>query len=308
MMIRFLKFLLFIIFTFLAFANADNIPATAIQINQPNLESIQIELAKLESLYGGRLGIFALNTANNKTIQYRANERFAFCSTGKIMVVGAVLKKSEKNPDLLQKNITYTQKDIDKSTYAPITKQYLKDGMSVYSLCEATLDYSDNTAMNLLTNMMGGVSAIATYAKTINDNKFRLDRFEPELNSAIPGDVRDTTTPMAMGKSLQQLVLGNILDIKQRKILTSWLKNNTTGNSRIRAGVPNGWIVGDKTGTGDYGTTNDIGIIWPPKCAPIVIAIYYTQNKKDAKPKESVIASATHLLINDFAMNDKCIK
>jgi beta-lactamase class A len=162
--------------------------------------------------------------------------------------------------------------------------------------------------MNLLLKQLGGPGAVNIYARSIGDGTFRLDRYEPELNTAIPGDLRDTSTPMAMRKSLHNLVLGNTLGLMQRKQLNTWLKNNTTGNATIRAGVPKGWIVGDKTGSGDYGTRNDIGVIWVPTCSPIVLAIYTTQNKKDAQTRNDVIASATSLLINEFAQTDKCIK
>src|SRR6185437_6091427 len=215
---------------------------------------IQAKLAKLESSSGGRIGVYAIDTANNRKIEYRGSERFAFCSTSKVIVVSAILKKSENIPTLLQKTIKYSQKDVDKSGYAPITKKYINNGMSVAKLCEAALDYSDNTAMNLLTQTLGGVNAVTMYARSINDNKFRLDRPEPELNTAVPGDLRDTTTPEAMGASLQQLVLKDALKLPEREQLLSWLKSNTTGNAKIRAGVPKGWIVGDKTGSGDYGT------------------------------------------------------
>lgn len=220
----------------------------------------------------------------------------------------AILKESEKNPVILNKKITYKQNDVDKSGYAPITKQHINNGMTVAELCKSTLDYSDNTAMNLLLKVVGGPQAVTSYAKSIQDNKFRLDRWEPDLNTAIPGDKQDTTTPAAMANSLQHLAFGNVLALPQREQLQTWMKNNTTGDTKIRAGVPKGWIVGDKTGDGQYGTTNDIGIIWPSKCSPIVIAIYLTQNKKDAVKREDVIASATRIILAELADSDLCIK
>ncbi len=274
--------------------------------NQAN-EPINIKIAQLESAVGGKIGIYAKDTSNNNIIQYRGDERFPFCSTSKVMVVGAILKSDEKTPGLLQKNIKYSQKEVDRSGYSPITKQHVNEGMSISELSQAALEHTDNTAMNLLIKQMGGTKVITSFARNITDDYFRLDRLEPELNTAIPGDLRDTTTPKAMGNSLQQLALGNILAAKQRNLLTAWLKSNTTGDFRIRAGTPKKWIVGDKTGTGDYGTTNDIGIIWPPNCSPIIMVIYYTQNMQDAKPKDAVIASTAHLLVDEFAKNNPCL-
>ena len=156
---------------------------------------------------------------------------------------------------------------------------------------------SDNLAMNLLLQKLGGPEMVTRFARSIRDNTYRLDRIEPELNTAIPGDLRDTTTPAAMGYSLQRLLLGDVFHLNQRKQLLTWLKDNTTGDSRIRAGVARGWLVGDKTGTGAYGTTNDIAIVWPPKQAPIIVVIYFTQNEKNAVPQDAIIASVTQLLL-----------
>lgn len=279
-------------------ANAQQIKST----------SIHQKLAELEASSGGRIGISAINTANHRRIQYRSEERFPFCSTSKVMVVAAILKKSMTNHHLLQQKITYTQNDIDLSDYAPVTKNHVKDEMSIDELCAAAIIYSDNGAMNLLMKELGGPEVVTHFARSIGDDIFRLDRWEPDLNSAIPGDLRDTSTPLAMEQSLQQLAFRDVLSLPKREQLQAWLKNNTTGNTRIRSGVPNGWLVGDKTGTGDYGTTNDIGIIYPPKCPPIVVAIYFTHNTKDAAPSNELIASATRLLINEFARTDQCIR
>ncbi|MEI6417226.1 MAG: class A beta-lactamase, partial [Verrucomicrobiota bacterium] len=160
--------------------------------------------------------------------------------------------------------------------------------------------YSDNNAANLLIKKLGGVQAVTSFARSIGNSVFRLDRLEPELNSEIPGDIRDTSTPAAMEKSLQNLTLGNALGLAQREQLLTWMKNNTTGDTRIRAGVPEGWIVADKTGSGDYGITNDIGIFYPLEGAPIVITIFFFQDKKDSPHRDDLIASVTRILVNEF--------
>jgi beta-lactamase class A len=266
--------------------------------------SIQKKLAELEASSGGRLGVSAINTANDMRIQYRSEEHFPLASTNKVMGVSAILKKSMTDNRLLRQKVHYKKEDL--VVWSPITEKHLADGMTITELCGATMMHSDNTAINLLMKKLGGPKAVTVFARSINDNIFRLDRWEPELNSAIPGDVRDTSTPAAMAKSMQQLVLGDVLALPQRKQLQAWLKGNTVGDSRMRAGAPKGWVVGDKTGTGEYGTTNDVGVIWPPTCAPIVVAIYFTQHKKEAVPRNDVIASATRILIDEFSNTYAC--
>lgn len=252
-------------------------------------------LARLEKESGGRLGVAALNTADGRLVLHRADERFPFCSTFKMMASAAILARE---PSLLKKHIQYEKSDL--VAHSPVTSKRVADGMTVAELCEATLQTSDNAAANLLMKQIGGPAAVTAYARSIGDTEFRLDRWETELNTAIPGDPRDTTTPLAMAKSLQKLVLGDALPAAQRKQLKDWMLGNTTGATRIRAGVPAGWPVADKTGAGDYGTVNDIAIIWPPGKAPIVLAVYITQPNKDDKSRPDIHGEVAKVVIEAF--------
>lgn len=262
-------------------------------------DTAEARLAALESGWGGRLGVFAIDTANERSIGFRAGERFAFCSTFKVMLAAAVLERSKPAPELLQQRIKYAKSEL--VNYSPITEDHVDDGMSVAELCAAAIQYSDNTAANLLVKLLGGTAAVTAYARAIGDPEFRLDRWETELNTAIPGDPRDTTTPAAMARSLRRLAVDDALPAPLRAQLQDWMRGNTTGDARIRAGVPAGWEVGDKTGTGDYASANDIGVIWAPQRAPIVLAIYTTQTDKDAKANSDIIAAATRIVVEHLA-------
>lgn len=270
---------------------------------QTNDEIAQQKLAQLERSANGRIGVSAIDLGSKKQIQYRADERFPVCSTFKAIAVSAILKKSENDKNLLQQKVKYTKEDL--VTYSPVTEKHIADGMTVFDLSEAVMTKSDNTAVNLLMKKIGGPRGVTQFARSIGDTTFRLDRWEPDLGTAIPGNVRDTSTPKAMATTFQKLVIGNVLKASQRDQLQEWLKNNTTGDKKIRAGVPKGYVVGDKTGSGEYGATNDIAIIWPPKNQkPIVIAIYFTQNQKDAKWRDDVVAFATKIVIDALEQKD----
>lgn len=254
-----------------------------------------LRLVQLEAASGGRLGVAALNTADGRRLLHRADERFPFCSTFKMMLSAAVLARA---PSLLEKRLRYDKGEL--VAHSPITEDHLDGGMTVAELCEATIQTSDNTAANLLIREVGGPEAVTAYARSIGDRQFRLDRWETALNSAIPGDPRDTTTPAAMMSSLHALTLGDALPPAKRQILIDWLIGNTTGATRIRAGVPSTWRVGDKTGAGDYGTVNDIAILWPPGKAPIVLAVYLTQPGKDDKTRPEILGKAAKIVIDAF--------
>jgi beta-lactamase class A len=261
--------------------------------------SAEDQLKQLESSAGGRLGVAALNTADGKQVNYRADERFPLCSTFKLVLVSAVLEQSALQKGLLERRIHYKQSDL--LSWAPITKKQIAMGMTVAELCAAALQYSDNTAANLLMQLVGGPETVTAFARSIGDNQFHLDRWEPELNSAIPGDPRDTSTPAAMARSLQRVTLGNALGASQRTQLQTWLMGNTTGANKIAAALPPHWTIGDKTGSGDYGTTNDIAVIWPPGKPPVILTIYLTQREQDAKAHDDVVASAARIVVGAFA-------
>ncbi|CAB3961239.1 PenA family class A beta-lactamase [Burkholderia aenigmatica] len=254
--------------------------------------------ARLERDAGGRLGVCAIDTASGRRLVHRADERFPFCSTFKAMLSAAVLAQSIKRPALLQQRVTYTKADLVK--YSPVSEKHVDDGMTVAALCEAAIQYSDNSAANLLMKLLGGPSAVTAYARSIGDRAFRLDRWETELNTALPGDQRDTTTPAAMAASMRALMVGDALPAAQRAQLVTWMRGNKVGGKRIRAGVPAGWTVADKTGTGDYGTTNDAGVVWSPSRAPIVLVVYYTQASADASAKDDVIAGVASVVATAF--------
>ncbi|MDQ1920392.1 class A beta-lactamase [Massilia pseudoviolaceinigra] len=255
-------------------------------------------LAALEKAAGGRLGVAAVDTGNGRQLGHRAGERFPMCSTFKAIASAAILAHGKNVPGLLEQRIRYTKADL--VTYSPITEQELDKGMTVAELCEATIQYSDNAAANLLMKLIGGPAGVTAFARSVGDTTFRLDRWETELNSAIPGDPRDTTTPEAMATLLRRVALDDGLPPAQRDLLQAWMRGNTTGATRIRAGVPAGWAVADKTGTGAYGSSNDIGIVFPPKGAPVVLALYYTQAAQDAKANSEILAAATRVVMEEL--------
>ena len=257
----------------------------------------QAQLAALEQAAGGRLGVSALHVGSGARVAYRADERFPMCSTFKSMLAAAVLARSTSDAHLLDKRVRYEAKEL--VTYSPITEKHLGEGMTVAELCAATLQYSDNSAANFLMKILGGPQAVTSYARSIGNEVFQLERWETELNSAIPGEIRDTTSPAATVHSLQHLLLGTSLPAQQRQQLDTWMRGNTTGDQRIRAGVPAGWSVADKTGSGAHGSVNDIGVAWPPAGAgsPLVIAVYYTREVKGAPTNQDIITAATRIVV-----------
>jgi len=252
-------------------------------------------IAAIEAQIGGRIGVAAFDTGNSKHVDYRADERFPMCSAFKFLAAAAVLKRVDEKTEKLERFVPYGAKEI--LEYAPVTKEHLKDGgMTLGALCAAAIEQSDNTAGNLLLNAIGGPAGLTNFLRTLGDRATHLGRIEPELNSAIPGDERDTTTPAAICSDMQKLLLGDALSEASRRQLEDWLQHNETGEQMIRAGVPNNWIIGDKTGRGSNGATNDIAIMRPPGRAPILLAIYSVGSTATPDDRAAAIAEVAKIV------------
>jgi len=252
-------------------------------------------LAALERQFDTRLGVAALDMGTGRVFSHRGDERFAFCSTFKTLLVGAVLKRVMADRPLLGRHIDFTAADL--VTYSPDTEPQAGKGMSVAELCAATLRSSDNSAANLLLREIGGPAAVTDFARLLGDDTFRLDRIEPELNEAAPGDLRDTTTPQAMARTLGRLVLGDVLGNAERSRLVAWMQASTTGAKRIRAGVPDDWALAGKTGSGQYGIANDIAVLWPPGRAPLVLAVFSRRPGHADIRRDEPVAEAARLAV-----------
>lgn len=264
-------------------------------------------LERIERRTGGRLGVMAIDTLTGRSIAHRAGERFPMCSTFKIPAAAAVLSRADAGRENLERRIRYGKRDL--LDYAPITREHVAAGwMTVDALCAAAVEYSDNTAANLLIAALGGPHAVTAYARSIGDSMTRLDRTEPALNTGIPGDLRDTTTPAAMAKNVRTLLFGDALSRDSKRRLSSWLLACRTGTDLLRAGFPHAWRAGDKTGLGgahnrygDSDTRNDVAFAIPPGRPPIVVAAYLTQAQVRAAQRDAALADVGRLVAADFA-------
>lgn len=250
------------------------------------------ELAALESERGARLGVYALDTGTGRTVEYRADERFAYASTFKVLAAGAVLAAAD-DADLAEV-VPYAAADV--TTYSPVTEAHAGEGLPLADLLRAAVQESDNTAANLLLARLGGPEGLGEALRALGDDVTQPARTEPDLNDWSPGDPRDTSTPRALATDLAAYVLGDALDDTDRELLVGWLTASTTGASLVRAGVPAGWTVADKSGQASHGTRNDLAVVWPPGGEPIVIVVLSSHDAPDAEPDDALVAGAAEVV------------
>lgn len=255
-------------------------------------------LATLEAKAGGRLGVCVLDPIRGRTLAYRADERFPLTSTFKALAAAAVLARVDAGVEQLDRRILYSERDL--LSYAPVTKAHVAEGMTLGELCAAAIDYSDNTTGNLQLEAIGGPAGLTAYLRTLGDEVSRLDRVEPDLNEAAPGDLRDTTSPRAYAQNLRTLVMGDKLSQASRAQLEAWLIADKVGDKRLRAGLPADWRIGDKTGSGERGTANTIAILRPPGRGPLLAGVFFTDADASMDARNDVHRRVAEIIARAF--------
>jgi beta-lactamase class A len=255
------------------------------------------ELRTLERQTGGRIGLAACSTAGGALISHRADERFAMCSTFKLMLAAAILARVDAGQLRLDLPMHYSRDSL--LAHSPVTLAHVDQGaLPLEDMARAVVEESDNTAANALLALIGGPQAYTRFLRTLGDRVTRLDRIELALNSNLPNDVRDTTAPSAMLADMNQVLIGRTLSAESRERLLGWLRDCSTGRERLRAQLPPGWSAGDKTGTGNRGANNDLAIFWPPSGAPILVACFLTDSQQPA-----AVLNAAHARIGAAVAN-----
>ena len=249
------------------------------------LQAVQAE----ESALQARIGMAVIDTGSDSTWHYRGDERFPLNSTHKTFTCAALLAKADKQTLLLNQEVSITNEML--VSYSPITEKSLApDTITFDRLCQAAVSYSDNTAANLAFDVIGGSAGFNAFMRSLGDAQTRLDRKEPELNEATPGDLRDTTTPIAITQSLKKVLLDDGLPASAQATLKQWMLDDQVAGALLRATLPADWKIADKTGAGGHGSRSIIAVIWPPAKKPLVVGIYITQTKAPMTESNQAIA------------------
>ncbi|MDP2117906.1 MAG: class A beta-lactamase [Brevundimonas sp.] len=256
-----------------------------------------IDLSVLEARGGGRLGFAATDLSNGRNLHWRSDERFVYCSTFKMYLAAATLLRVQAGDERLDRAIPITRADM--VSHAPTTEPAVGATLTIEDLMQGTVELSDNPAANILIRELGGIEALRAFYRGIGDDSTRVDRLEPEMNR-LDGD-KDTIKPARSVQNMIRLLASTETPLSEpsKTLLTRWLIDTPTGQGRLKAGAPSGWTVAHKTGTGGYGPTNDIGILYPPTGRPVIVAAYYhATSATSAAANDAVIAEATRTALS----------
>ncbi|MEU1983099.1 class A beta-lactamase [Nocardia sp. NPDC019395] len=266
---------------------------TPSSISEPAMADLSTTLMEIQARHNVMFGIAAYSPTGARTFEWNADDRFAMCSTFKVYAVAALLRLAERGEVDLNESVPILRDQLVAAS--PTTSYHADETLTWYDLSQAAIVRSDNTAANMILRRIGGPPAVTAMARKVGDTETRLDRWEPELNEALPGDIRDTSTAAAMAPGLNQLILGNALIPEHRRLLTGWMRASVTSGERMRKGLPVGWVAADKTGAGGFGTVNDAGVVWSPTGTSVVLVIFSrsTIGYPTAAPSNQAIADAT---------------
>nr|AHZ59406.1 SpyTag-beta-lactamase-SpyCatcher [synthetic construct] len=258
-----------------------------------------VKVKDAEDQLGARVGYIELDLNSGKILEsFRPEERFPMMSTFKVLLCGAVLSRIDAGQEQLGRRIHYSQNDLVE--YSPVTEKHLTDGMTVRELCSAAITMSDNTAANLLLTTIGGPKELTAFLHNMGDHVTRLDRWEPELNEAIPNDERDTTMPAAMATTLRKLLTGELLTLASRQQLIDWMEADKVAGPLLRSALPAGWFIADKSGAGERGSRGIIAALGPDGKPSRIVVIYTTGSQATMDERNRQIAEIGASLIKHW--------
>jgi beta-lactamase class A len=252
------------------------------------------DLAALEAEFDARVGVSVVDTETGATASHRADERFGYASSLKALAAAQLLH--DVPAEQREEVVTWTAADVEAAGYSPVTSEHVADGLTLAQLAEAAVRKSDNTALNIVLDRVGGPAGLDQGLEDIGDTTTEVVNREPDLNTIEPGSTDDTSTPAAFTADLGALLDGRWLDDPDRALLLDWMSGNATGDTLVRAGAPDGWVVADKSG-GAGGIRNDVAVVTPPGRAPVVVTVFTTRNDPDARYDDALVARAAAIVL-----------
>jgi len=247
------------------------------------------KIVEIEENLNGRVGVSIYDSAEKTQWHYNGNSRFPLMSTFKVLACAKLLADVEKGVQSLDSSTIITKGSL--IVWSPITQKLIGKQITLKQGCSATMITSDNTAANIVLSGIEGPKGLTKFMRSIGDDVTRLDRIEPELNEAIAGDKRDTSTPNAMVNSLNTLLFGDVLSQRSKNQLMQWMIDNEITGSLFRSVLPVTWSIADRSGAGGNGSRGIVAVVWSKNISPIIISVYLTQTDAPFAIRNKAIAS-----------------
>lgn len=256
------------------------------------------KIEKIEKKLGATIGVSVYERDTKNTWSYKGNEHFPLMSTFKTFACAALLSDVDAGKVKLGKPVEIKQDML--VTYSPVTEKYVGKEFTLRDACVAAMTMSDNTAANIVLDNIGGPKGLTRFMLRIGDNHTRLDRMEPTLNEAVPGDMRDTTTPDAITLSLNKILFEDVLTEHSKKQLKQWMMDNKVSDGLVRSVLPEGWKIADRSGAGGFGSRGITAVIWSETRPPVILSIYLSQTDASFDSRNQAIAEIGKEIISSL--------
>jgi len=299
------------------------------------------QLRGLASASDGRVGICAGDVTTTTMACVNGDERFPMQSVMKLVVATVVMDAVDAEGLKLSDVIVLRPEDASPGPQdlANLVRARGRLEASVDELIRRAVADSDSTSVDVLMARLGGTAAVQAFLQRKQVTGIRIDRDERHLQAESVGliwrpafaddktfqaaiaalptakrdaawsryliDPRDTATPMAMAGFLTALTTGKLLSPASTKHLLAVMASTVTGADRLKAGLPPGWKIGHKTGTGRQwqgmtSDTNDVGILTAPDGRTILIAVFVAQSRGSNEQRAAVIAESARLVTSAY--------
>ncbi|WP_374725250.1 class A beta-lactamase [Cellvibrio fibrivorans] len=263
---------------------------------------VKKEIKLIEDNLSAHIGVAVLNTKTGEHWHYKGNERVPLTSTFKTIACAKLLHDADSDKSLLSRTVLIKSDEL--VTYSPITEKHVGQEITLKDACAATMHTSDNTAANIIINAVAGTEGITDFIRKTGDDVTRLDRFEPELNEALLNDIRDTTTPNAITKTINRLLFGSVLSRPSQQQLKEWMVNNQVTGNLLRSVLPKGWEIADRSGAGGFGTRSITAVVWGETQSPLIISIYIAQTEASFSERNEAIIKIGQSIFNSYHSNN----
>ncbi len=313
-------------FALLAFA----VPAAAAPA-----AAIQTEIAHVAQGIDGVVGVAAWRLdGRGPRVLVNADQPFPMASTYKVPIAGTALSQIDKGRLRLDQLVPVDPNMMVESEGLAETFHHPGVSVSVENLLELMLTVSDNTATDTLVKLVGGPAVDPQWVRDQGVPGLRVDRdtaglirdfyglppgpsFPASLEAGLKAnpnledkgdkpdpifdnDPRDTATPTAMAQLLERIYAGQALSPTSTNLLREIQERNTTGKARIRARLPAGTVVAEKTGT-IGGSVNNVGVITlPDNAGKLIVVIFIKKSRKPVEDRERVIADIARALYDYY--------
>ncbi len=269
------------------------------------INSLSYKLNKFLKNKDAQIGIAVIK--NNK-IWIAGDKKQPLLSVFKYCVALKVLKKLEDEKISLDETITVRKDMIETELYSPMLKKYttFPFRISIKELLEYSVSQSDNNACDILISYSGGTNELNNFIHNIGFNNIEIFFNEREMNLDIKKQYLNKAYPADIARLMKFIRESDFLSQDSKKFLDVIMFKTTTGEDKLKSGLPKNFIVAHKTGSSSRTSDgikiadNDAGYVISPDGTSYYIAVMISNSKMSDKDNAGIISEISRVVYEYF--------